>query len=464
MQWWRNQVTVLAVLAALSLALRFFSFFPSVINHDESTYIVIAEGLLKGKVYFDEYIDTKPIGIFLLFAAFLKMLPSVFAIRLITALWVALTAWLLYKLKIRLGASHQTAMASGVLYLFLCSIFTFYGVAPNTELYYTLFTTAAVLLAVQPVRHPGFAVLSGLSLGMAFMMKYVVLFDALAIGLFLLVQQVRHKEGWLSFWWRALLMAITMVIPFLLTWAWYQARGLNDTFLFHTFEVMKRYPVSRTPLDYLKFFADFLLRFLPITLAFIMALRDKRSNPTIKLLAILWMTLTLIPVMITGRLFGHYFIQLMPAFALLAGEYFRADRTRFVYPLLGILLAANMWIQKKDYYDKPDYPRQIATWLQQQLQPKDIIYTGNYHHILYHLLGMDSPTPYVHRSLLWQDHHIQALGIRTTEAWDNLWTQQPVFILFEGKLPDNAFSRKLIANYRPVRRFGKDIIVYRRLD
>ncbi|MBP8239553.1 MAG: hypothetical protein KAX50_06315, partial [Saprospiraceae bacterium] len=68
----KKHLTALLGLIGLALVMRFFSFFPSVINHDESTYILIAEGLLKGKVYFRDYIDTKPIGIFLLYAGFLK--------------------------------------------------------------------------------------------------------------------------------------------------------------------------------------------------------------------------------------------------------------------------------------------------------------------------------------------------------------------------------------------------------
>ena len=34
------------MLTGLSLVMRFFSFFPSVMDHDESTYLVIADALL----------------------------------------------------------------------------------------------------------------------------------------------------------------------------------------------------------------------------------------------------------------------------------------------------------------------------------------------------------------------------------------------------------------------------------
>ena len=48
------------MLTGLSLVMRFFSFFPSVMDHDESTYLVIADALRHGDVYLRDVIDTKP--------------------------------------------------------------------------------------------------------------------------------------------------------------------------------------------------------------------------------------------------------------------------------------------------------------------------------------------------------------------------------------------------------------------
>jgi 4-amino-4-deoxy-L-arabinose transferase-like glycosyltransferase len=456
---------------ALSVAMRFFSFFPSVINHDESTYIVIADGLLKSKTYFADYIDTKPIGIFLLFAAFLKVFPSIFALRVITALWVALTAFALYSAKLRLGSDRQAAMASGVMYIFLCSIFTFYGVAPNTELYYCLFTCTALWAVAGPESTAAW-VLAGLSLGLGFMLKYVVLFDAAALGLFLLWRQGQFKSGWGLFWVRALLMAAAMALPFTLVWAYYNNIGLEDAFRFYTFEVMKNYPVSRSIGDYAKFLADFFLRFLPVTAMFFYALFAAHTRRSTVVLALLWSALVLAPVMITGRLFGHYFIQLMPVFALLAGEFFATGRKklprwlepllhkRVGYPLLGIIIVANIWLQKKDYFDKPDYPREIAAWLRERLQPGETVYAGNFHQITYYLLPQDSPTPYVHRSLLWEPHHLHALGIEEEKEWNHIIAQSPRYVLYQGRWRENYFTAHLASNYREAQRYGKDIVVF----
>ncbi len=461
----------LLLFGLLALAMRFFSFFPSVINHDESTYIVIAEGLLQGKTYFRDYIDTKPVGIFLLFAALLKVWPSIFALRAATALWVALTAFVLYAAKLRLGSDARAAWATGVIYIFLTSIFTFYGVSPNTELYYCLFTALALWLVSGRESNAAWA-LAGLSLGLGFLLKYVVLFDAAAFGLFLWWRQVQFKSGWGAFWVRAALMATAMALPFALTWAWYRQAGLEDAFRFYTFEVMKNYPVSRSMADYLKFVADFFLRYLPVTAMFIFALRASHVRRPIKVLGVLWAALVLAPVLITGRLFGHYFIQLMPAFALLAGEFFAVDRPelprwlepvmrrRIGYPILCVLIAANIWLQKKDYFDKPDYPRIAAAWLKERLRPGDAVYTGNFHHIVYHLLPQASPTPYVHRSLLWEPHHISALEIDEKREWNRIIEQAPRFVLYQGSWRENYFTAHLQVHYRKAGQFGRDIAVW----
>lgn len=470
----RQHLSALSALIGLALAMRFFSFFPSVINHDESTYILIADGLLKGKVYFKDYIDTKPIGIFLLYAGFLKIISGITAIRIFTALWIGMTAWLLYLAKLRLGSDAKAASAAGVIYIFLTSIFTFYGVAPNTELYYCLFTSLALWFVSGPASTPAWA-LAGLSLGLGFMLKYVVVFDAAALGLFLWWRQAQFKSGWAVFWLRALLMAAAMLLPFALAWAYYAQAGWGDTFRFYTFEVMKNYPVSRSLPDYLKFLADFFLRFLPVTAMFFYALFSGSTARNVRVLGALWAALVLAPVMITGRLFGHYFIQLMPVFALLAGEFFAAGRSdvlprrlrpllqrRVGYPLLALLILGNVLLQKKDYFDKPDYPRIISNWLRERIQPGDVVYAGNYHQIVYFLLPQDCPTPYVHRSLLWEPHHIQALGIDERREWEHIIGQSPRWVLYQGRWRDNFFTRHLQAHYRRVEVFGKDIVVLER--
>ncbi|MCC6411637.1 MAG: hypothetical protein IT270_08260, partial [Saprospiraceae bacterium] len=124
---------VLVLLELAALLLRWPSFFLSVIDHDESTYIVIADAIRAGKMYLVDVIDNKPIGIFLLFAFFQKMLgSSIVMIRVATALCIGLTAFALFVIQKRMRSSDEAAWATGLTYVFLSSIFTFIGISPNT--------------------------------------------------------------------------------------------------------------------------------------------------------------------------------------------------------------------------------------------------------------------------------------------------------------------------------------------
>lgn len=100
------------------------------------------------------------------------------------------------------------------------------------------------------------------------------------------------------------------------------------------------------------------------------------------------------------------------------------------------------------YYNKRvDGPRVVAQELQQRLAPGEIIYTGNYHHITYHLLEQESPTPYVHASLLFYPHHVEALEIDLDKEADRILSQNPRFILLRPDHPRNRLTDIIYNQY-----------------
>ncbi|MBK8831302.1 MAG: glycosyltransferase family 39 protein [Saprospiraceae bacterium] len=396
---------ILAMLTGLSLVMRFFSFFPSVMDHDESTYLVIADALRHGDVYLRDVIDTKPIGIFTLFAVFQILFgKSIIVLRIITAIWIALTAWMLYLahrelIKDSPGYLNNPApVASGVIYVFIISIFTFYGVSPNTEHFFNLFTITALFLIL---RYQGllWVFLAGVLLGMGFVIKYVVLFDALAIGLFYLWRQVTARKKWMYWFSRCTLMAIGFIIPFLCVWMYYRQLGMEETFMFFSFELSGRYIINPPWHDYIIYVLDGLLRFLPVTVWFLFCSWHWRTAGTaLPFLSWLWGGLVIFIILLPGKLFAHYFIQFMLPLSLLAGSFFDTRRTpgrpygwmrkpAIGYPILAVLILVNMAFQKSDYFDKADHAAEAAAYLNTRLEPGDILYTANAPQIIYLLTG-----------------------------------------------------------------------------
>lgn len=472
---------VLAALTGFAILLRLLSFFPSVIDHDESTYIVIADALRHGKVYWRDVIDTKPIGIFVLFALFQSVFgKSIVVIRMITALWIALTGWMLYLVHRQLlptsspGVNNAGPVASGMIYVLMTSLFTFFGVSPNTELFFNLFTIIAIWMVL---RHQGVVwfFLAGLLIGMGFMIKYVVLFDAIALGLFFIWQQMRAGKSWAYWLSRCMVMGFGFGIPVLLTWWYYRQLGMEDTFRFFTFELSGRY-FHHPPLgEYLVFLLDCFARYLPITFWFLYCAGKWRvTGPSLPVLSVLWGTLALVIVLVPGKFFGHYFIQVMAPLSLLAGSFF--DRRRalppaigwmrkpiVLYPLLSILVLVNMFFQKKDFIDQRDYPKEVAAYLKEIMQSGDILYTGNYHHIIYLLTGTESPTPYVHRSLLWDKENLHALNLDQASELEKILNQHPRFVLIGKPIPaDNILATTLASSYSLIKTFDQKATVYER--
>lgn len=476
-----NSTCVLALIIALAFVMRFFSFFPSVIDHDESTYILIADSMRHGDVYLRDVMDTKPVGIFILFAFFQTLFgKSIIAIRIITTIWIALTAWIIYLvhrkvLDEKISNTFNTApLASGIIYIFMTSIYTTHGVAPNTELFFNLFTIIALLLIISYTK-PGWYFLAGILFGLGFMIKYVVLFDAIAIGLFYIWLQLTAKNP-TSYWLiRCILMGTGFLLPFLITWGVYIQMKMGAEFWFYSFEFYSRYVIETPWHANVRYVLDNLLRFLPVTVWFIYCIWNWRPvSPSLSKLGSIWVLFILIIILLPGRFYPHYFIQCMLPLSLVAGSFFDTRRSpgpvlswirkrQIGYPILVLIIMVNLFFQKKDYLDKPDLPEEIATFLNTQFQPGDVLYTGDFHPITYHLTRTKSPTPFIHKSLIWEAENSYALNIDMKEELNKIMQQKPRFILMNFPLKkDNPLYTDLELLYVPLKTFGQKVTMFER--
>jgi hypothetical protein len=248
-----------------------------------------------------------------------------------------------------------------------------------------------------------------------------------------------------------------------------------DIFLFFSFELSGRYFQDAQWFSYWKYVLDGLLRYFVITFWFFYSLRNwRKTGPLVPVLGIWWGGLVMIIILLPGKLFGHYFIQFLLPFSLLAGNFFDHRMTpgrglawmrkaSVGFPILALLIIVNTFYQKKDYYDKRDYPKEIAAFLNAQLKPGDIIYTGDFHPITYLLTHTQSPTPYIHRSLLWTKENSDALQIQPEEEWTKILNQRPRFIITHKQIEESEILKtSLRDSYRMIKSFGNQVKVYER--
>ncbi len=461
---------------AVALLLRVLSFFNSVFDHDESTYIVIADNLLKGHTYLRESIDVKPVGIFLIYAAWMKLLGgSIVGLRILATCFIALTATCLHWAKKAERHSNRVGIAAGLSYVIMCSMFLFYGLSPNTELFYVAFTSVALVLILQyPLAYLPYGIM-GLFLGMGFVVKYTVAFDALALGLFVGYWHWQNRQNYLHLLGRWTLLFGGFMVPLLLVYFWYEQRGMGAQLLEHTFGLSKAYAAysNNSISGRLIFFLDYFLRFLPLNIAFVLiVLRGPKLHS--RVLGVIWALGVLVAIGLQGNAFGHYMIQLMLPVCYLGSEFFSPDfekpqwiqrvfKPKVAWSALGLLVVTSLVLQKRDCFDKPDFPKQVAQYLGERLQAQDRIFLGNFHHIAYHLLGQTSPTPYVHRSLLWEKRHQAVLKIDLPKELQKIEALKPRFVVFQKPVPSHPALTNFMNSYREIKTWDEgEITAYER--
>lgn len=454
-------IAIAGFLIGITILLRYFSFFTSVIDHDESTYIVIAQEMLAGKTYLVDLIDTKPVGIFLIYAGMLQLAGnSIVLLRLLTSIWIGITAFLLFRLGERATGSREVGWAAGVLYPLFCSSWAYYGISPNTELFYNLFTVAAVLIVWQAKQGVWPYLFAGLLLGGAFIIKYTIAADAFALGLLVLHRGWRERRFWEAACYRALPMTAIFFLPIGLCTLFYWQIGELDTFYHYTFETTRRYLVDSPWSKRFLFLLEFPGRFLPMSLLAIAGLTFRISaDRHWQRFLLIWLLCVGIMVLLPGKRFGHYQIQLMPAAALLAANFFHPFRTKLVrwhtfgWRLLVALYFLIVLLNWNSYRDRPDESRIVVNYLEEELTPGDLVYPGDFHQIVYFLLDQRVLTPYVHSSLLFDEGHIDMLQIDPAAEGRAVLAQKPRFVLLRTDYPNLPLKLTFYQDYRIIKSF-----------
>ncbi|MEM7575258.1 MAG: glycosyltransferase family 39 protein [Bacteroidota bacterium] len=477
---------VLLVLIGMAIFLRWGSFAFSVINHDESTYIVIADELLRGERYLVESVDTKPIGIFWLYAAMVWLTKgSIIGLRLLTSVVIGLTAALWWASARKATGSNRVAWATGLIYIFLCSLFTYFGLSPNTELFFNAFTAAAILGFVQLafsranlswLRNICTSAGVGLLLGMAVVIKPVAAAEALAIGLYFLWRGWQDRRLAVAVLQRCLPMTLAFTLPLLGVYLYYLQLGLVEELLFYNFELTKAYPVDKTLGERLLFLGEY-LRFFPFLLLAGLAWYERKSaDRSWQSFLLLQAFCVLLVILAPGKTFGHYMIQLHPVLAALAACWFLPTRNS--------LHRIRLWVNKHGiewmmiiflaiglshfarYQRKYDQPKALAGWLAPRLEAADELFMENYHQIVYHLLDKPVPTPYVHSSLLFYQHHVRAFSIDLQAEADRLIANPNLrYVVRRRRQPElyvNAITRAIDQHFAPVHEFDHELIIWER--
>jgi Dolichyl-phosphate-mannose-protein mannosyltransferase len=506
---WQLQACVASLLFLGVLIPRLPTFFRSVMDWDESLYFLVAEQWRAGHLPYTAIWDNKPIGIYGLFALFQSWFgDSVVSIRIASVVFITVTAFTVFRIALTISLSDRRfravcAFFAAISYV-VCSL-TNDGLSANTEIFMACFSALAVLSALS---HRAF--LAGLMFGMAFMTKYVVMFEFPAIAFALLV--ISPPANLNSAFKSSAALLCGAALPLVLTMALYAGTGhfrpwLEDSVLSNFRRIAE--PVSMQAVTYI--FNTELIRWSPlflISLAMlamalyrlprIVATRQFPQEVRFNLFLALWVVGGCIGVASAKSFFDHYFLQLLPVMCitlawmlLIAAPRIRHLPRHGKFLLFAAILAlplaaaANavaaathpiLALSNGRLIVQRDTPARIAHEIQPMLTKSGAghetgqIYVFDYQPIIYSLAGQTPPTRYAFPSVLTRCQLEQVAKVRATHEIKRILATNPEFIirsLYPYTNPSvvnlrvyAAVDRTIAARYQ-VWRVYSDAVVYR---
>ncbi len=461
-------ITVLPLFyLVFSIILRWSSFFPSVIDHDESTYLLVARELLGGARLYDAVWDNKPPGIFLLFAGVQYLFgQEIWPVRMAGAMAVAATAFFVDRSVRALGGSPREALLGGAIALLLLSMHRS-GLAANTELFFLPFIAAGVWLFIA---FPRFGLLGAAFLcGIGALFKPVTLFDFAALwGVALLTFSIRKEQKVspaIVLLAAPLLFAAPYLFLFALSPAWFDPSELRRIL----FVLPGRYRQETAGISW--FFTGtillFALRFAWIAIPFVRRVVALwRSDRDRAFLPVIWSAAALVAVILPGKFFDHYLLHLVPPLTIFAApELTRLwDKGRRIIPRTMVVSAGFLPVvfvtQMAVFAVAPDIPRRIADDIAPTLSPGDTVFSDERLQIIPYLLGTPLVSRYVHPTLITKLEHNRALGIDGDREMAMILAKKPRYLVVGDRFRFRPLLDSGIARYPGLR--GGETLLYRR--
>lgn len=306
----------LIAILILTILLRLPSFIEPYWYGDEGVTLAVGQGIRAGMDLYRDIHDNKPPLLYWVAAAF----PTLMQLKVATAFGVLVAVWFFYHLSLKL-TGKKGAIIGSLVFSILSSVPLVEGNIVNGEIWQIVFVVAAFFVFFSSSTSKldnqltsKQILLSGFLLGVGFLFKQSVIFDVLALGLFVLVLSKLFKVPKILI--LPSVLALGFILPFILVSIYFLSQGAFNHFLSDAFLQNSRYANAYN--DFIIPQGKLYLRLLGgvgiIGLAFVLF----RKTPTLFLIASLF-AFELMGAFLTGRPYMHYLLGAVPAFSLGAG-------------------------------------------------------------------------------------------------------------------------------------------------
>jgi Dolichyl-phosphate-mannose-protein mannosyltransferase len=397
-------------LLLLCILVRFPFYFASVIDWDESTFILMGQNLLDGNLPYVELWDNKPPLAFAFFAPVILFWKSIVAVRIAGTICVFTTAYFTYRIGTRIWQREVGLLAAIFSVVFISLLPA--GQATMTEIIALVPTMGALLILHRGTSNLTILFFAGCLLSIATLVRTNLGYVAVAVGLVSVCLEISNGFG--PFLKRAGayglggLLPLTLVfLPYVIT----QNENLffNSVFLAPLYYVKSHYS-SATEATFVLIrawdFSNVILWIGFLGGVVLFATHWKHYDAAQRYQTILISTFFLSMVwsiMSTGSDFPHYRIQLIPFMSLFAGYFFSFLQSNVSRGPSLILLIIGLVVPAKPVLDQyaslvaklaahqpleSDRGYRIASYIKSHNPSGESIYMMT-DHVVYWLLGLN---------------------------------------------------------------------------
>lgn len=495
---------IAAVYIFFAFAFRVPFFFQSVINPDESTLIIVGDGIVRGVVPYVEAWETKPVFVYLPYALFIAIFGrSVEAIRAGGTLWIAAAAFFTYLAGYRHFGRKAAFIAGFFLVLFSSSFGLAHPRIPDAQAVMSehiailpLVLIVSMLLSGRTSLRHHFVL--GVVSASAALIRTNLLLLIPALTLVLVLREWRYNRRLpfdsLAVFAAGVLLPYTLVVLvyglqgqlFLLVKSLYSAPlVLVEHRLTKCGSLCNLAGISRKIwLDCLHgnwlIWLLFLVEFVVVSVG---SFRARKGSEALWAIYFLFIV-TLFSIVETGRPYYHYLLQLIPFMVFPAAVClvrFEEGRRRvlallllilgIVSPLQGLVGEAAPVFARLSEGESLHFDRgyRLAAYLKQK-QVRDRYVFLMQETIVYWLVGAKLPTKYVQVSNIARDYLIKAVDGEdrgSLEELDKIFEKQPLYVVigrqqrFFTRRQKRRLREKLTRSYQYKRRF-RGLAVYQR--
>lgn len=269
---------------------------------DEGIYLALGQGIRHGLTLYSQIHDNKPPSLYYL-AAFSQ---TVLGFRLLLFLWMIPTVYFFYRLGLKY-LKPKVAKISTLIFIILTSIPLIEGNIANAEVFMLLPTILAFLYQKM--------FFSGLMLGLAFTFKIPVAFEfAFLFGWFFLFGKTNKFKNLIIF-------SLAFLLPSLLYLIYFYFKGALPQYLFaallQNFGYISSYSTGshQSSVTSGGIIGRLVILMISVLFLFYLSIRNKINKNYFFLSG--WFLFALFGVLLPGRPYPHYLIQILPSLLIL---------------------------------------------------------------------------------------------------------------------------------------------------